>query len=31
MIALIALIHNEFECPKCLIYEPPLMYKSSIK
>jgi len=28
--ALIALAHNEFECLKYLIYEPPLVYKDSI-
>ena len=27
--ALVALVHNEFECPKYLIHEPLLVYKNS--
>ena len=28
--ALVALTHKEFECPKYLIHEPPLVYEGSI-
>jgi len=30
-IALVALVHNEFEYPKYLIYEPPFEYKDSMR